>query len=97
MSNTTQSALRGIVYGPALKGVRFIHPVYRPITVSVMVGKQRRPYVGFVIPAVETKTPAHVLFRLAKLPNPQPILASPHAAIHDASWSDVANSDCSIK
>lgn len=97
VSNMTGTALRGIVYGPALSNTRFIRPRYRPTTVYVEVGTQRRSYVGFVIPSVGPKTPQHVLFRLARLPRPRSILASPRATVHADSWDAVRNADCTVK
>jgi hypothetical protein len=97
VSNMTGAALRGIVYGPALSNTRFIRPRYRPTTVYVRVGTQRRSYVGFVIPSVGPKTPQHVLFRLARLARPQSILATPHATVHAESWDAVRNADCTVK
>lgn len=97
ISNTTGAALRGIVYGPALSNTRFIHPRFRPTTVYVEVGTQRRSYVGFVIPSIGPKAPAHVLFRLARLRRPQSILAAPHATVHADSWDAVRNAECTVK
>jgi hypothetical protein len=97
VTNTTPNALRAFVYGPALRNTRFIRPRYSPATVYVEVGGQRRPYVGFVIPSVRTKTPAHILFRLAKLSRPQPILAAPGAVVHLDSWDAVSNSACTVR
>jgi hypothetical protein len=97
VSNTTQSALRAIVYGPALAHARFIRPRYRPTNVYVEVGKERRPYVGFVIPSVGTKHPAHIEFHLAGLAKPQPILASVHSVVQADDWDSVLGSGCSVK
>ncbi len=97
ISNTTGTALRGIVYGPALSNTHFIQPRYRPTTVYVQVGTQRRSYVGFVIPSVGPKAPTRVLFRLARLRRPQSILATSHATVHADSWDAVRNADCTVK
>jgi hypothetical protein len=96
VTNTTPNALRAIVYGPALRNTHFIHPRHRPTEVYVKVGNQRRSYVGFVIPSVGPRTPAHVVFQLAKLPYPQPILATAQAVVHADSWDEVSNKECRI-
>lgn len=97
VTNTTPAALRAIVYGPALKNTRFIQPRYDPANVYVRVGKQRRHYVGFVIPRVAPRHPAHVLFRLAKPGQPEPILASSHSVVQVDSWDVISNDGCTVK
>jgi hypothetical protein len=97
VTNTTQTPVRAVVYGPALTNARFIQPRYHATYVYVHVGKERRSYVGFVIPAINTGTPGHVLFRLTKPARPRAILASLHSVVHADDWSSVLDSGCKVK
>lgn len=97
VTNTTPTVLRAIVYGPALNTTRFIRPRYDPTTVYVKVGTQRRSYVGFIIPSVSGKKPAHVLFRLGKPKGPQSILATSKPVVQAKDWSEISNPSCTVK
>jgi hypothetical protein len=97
VTNTTPTVLRAIVYGPALGNTRFIQPRYNPTNVYVVVGKERRHFVGFVIPTVSVKTPAHILFHLARPIGPQSILVTSHTTVQADDWSALDNPSCTVK
>lgn len=96
ISNTTGSSHRAIVYGPALTGVTFIHPVLHTEEVVVKVGKAHRSYPGWVVPRVEPKKPAHITFHMARPAQPAAILAGPGPVIHASSWDILKNSACTV-
>jgi hypothetical protein len=96
VSNNTGSTRRAIVYGPALTGVTFIHPFLRTEEVVVVVGGARRSYPGWVIPRVQSKTPARVVFHMTHPARSASILASTGPVVHASSWDLLRNTACTV-
>lgn len=97
IANQTIAPAAAYVYGPALATLQHIAPVPRSAQVVVITPHGRTLYLGYAIPHIGPKHPAHLTLRLTPGTHQAPILVSPTRTIHVASLSDLDNPDCEIK
>jgi hypothetical protein len=97
VSNTTSTAGKAFIYGPALNQVLHIFPVLRASEVEVSVAHSRQTYVGFLIPRIAPKRTVRILLRLAPPRNPQTIVAAGTRRVYANDWHILDNSSCEIK
>ncbi len=96
VTNTTNVPHRAVVYGPALRRVRYVHPVLKTVEVVVHVGKSAQSYPGWIIPRVSPNGPRHILFNLGKPTRASSILAAESSSVRLNDWNALNNPDCTI-
>lgn len=97
ITNNTSKAGRAIIYGRALTWLRHIQPVLTTAQVIVTAAGSRRSYIGFVVPGVKSKDPAHLLLRFAPAARGTSIVATGRPNVQAADWHVLDNNDCVIR
>jgi hypothetical protein len=90
--NSTALARPAVVYGPALRKARYLHPVLSTEEVAVRVGKSRESFPGWFIPRVETDTPTRIVFHVERPTAPSTILAHEATSLAKSHRSGLSNS-----
>lgn len=96
VGNQTAAPGAAVVYGPALRFLRFISPVLQPAQVVATIGTRRTIFLGYLLPRVGPKHPAHVLMRFRPPGAPVPILVTSVRRGRVTFQSSPVNTGCTI-
>jgi hypothetical protein len=96
ITNNTGKAGQAIIYGPALTWLRHIYPVLTTAQVVVNATGTSRSYIGFLVPRVKPKAPAHLLLRFAPGARGTTIVATGQTTVHAPDWHVLDNNNCRI-